>query len=321
MEIDDNTLKFIQIFCPSLEDEYWAVKNKPKKFVYYTSADTAMKVLRNQELWFRNATVMNDFSEIAYGLGLIRVVFQGPEGDRFWTAVECIFPGTRERASELFSESKHDWQLETYIACVSFHKPEEDKRGRLSMWRAYGDTALVINNTPLLADTNLLGVFSIPVLYLSEEGLTEYLSKITTAILNNKDYLQSVGQETLDNYIHQMLFWRAIATKHPGFAEEKEWRFYYRPNVRKSAGMTEETVVLGGVPQKIFKLKLAHEPEIGLHGADIPSLLDRIIIGPTEFPYVSYKAFVAELEGLGVTDAVSKVVVSDIPLRSTGRHK
>lgn len=112
-----------------------------------------------------------------------------------------------------------------------------------------------------------------------------------------------------------MLFRFAIASKHPGFEEEQEWRLFYRPTERGSPGMTEEIVVLGGVPQKVYKLRLADEPENGLHGADIPSLLDRIIIGPTEFPYTSYKAFVTVLEGLGVKDAVSKVMLSDIPLR------
>ncbi len=183
------------------------------------------------------------------------------------------------------------------------------------MWRAYGDTALVINNTPMTAVTDLLAVFSIPVLYLSEEEFTKHLSKITDAILINRKYLQDLGQDTLVTYIHNMLFRFAIASKHPGFEEEMEWRLFYRPTERESPGMTEEIVVLGDVPQKIFKLRLANEPENGLHGADIPSLLDRIIIGPTEFPYMSYKAFVAVLEGLGVTDAESKVVLSDIPLR------
>ena len=114
-----------------------------------------------------------------------------------------------------------------------------------------------------------------------------------------------------------MLFRLAIATKHPGFEEEQEWRLFYRPTERQSPGMTEETVVLGGVPQKIYKLRLADEPEKGLHGADIPSLLDRIIIGPTEFPYVSYRAFVDVLSGVGVKDAATKVVLSDIPLRAS----
>ncbi len=183
------------------------------------------------------------------------------------------------------------------------------------MWRAYGDTALVINNTPMMADTNVLAVHSTPVLYLSEEELTEHLSKITDNILAEKDYLQSLGQDTLNGNIYRMLFRFAIASKHPGFKEEKEWRLFYRPNEQESPGMTEEIVVLKGVPQKVFKLRLADDPKIGLHGADIPSFLDRIIIGPTEFPYVSRNAFVSELKGLGVADAASKVVISDIPLR------
>ncbi|WP_156317350.1 DUF2971 domain-containing protein [Cypionkella psychrotolerans] len=315
MEFDEITLKFKQIFQPKIVDEVMAVAAQQKRFVYYTSADTAIKIIRNQELWFRNASVMNDYSEILYGLNLIVAVFNGPEGARFREAVDDIFPDTIKQADELLSGWRHDWQFETYIACVSVHDPKEDKRGRLSMWRAYGDTALVVNNTPMIAITDLLAVFSIPVLYLSEEGLTEHLSQITNAILINRRYLLGLGQQTLVAYIHDMLFRFAIATKHPGFEEEKEWRLYYRPTERTSPSMTAETVVMGNVPQLVYKLRLADEPENGLHGADIPSLIDRIIIGPTQFPYVTYKAFVGVLEGLGVEGAAEKVVVSDIPLR------
>ncbi|WP_170367994.1 DUF2971 domain-containing protein [Ruegeria arenilitoris] len=315
VDFDNETMMFNQIFRPGLAEASLSVVAEQKNFVYYTSADTALKVLRNQELWFRNATVMNDFSEISYGLQLIRSVFSGLEGNRFREAVEDIFPGTIEKSDKLLSGWEQDWQLETYIACVSLHNPEEDRRGRLSMWRAYGDTALVFKNTPMAAVTDLLAVYSIPVLYLSVEGLTGHLAKITDAILINRKYLQSLGQETLVAYIHNMLFRFAIATKHPGFEEEQEWRLFYRPTERTSPEMTEETVVLGGVPQKVYKLRLANEPDNGLHGADIPSLLDRIIIGPTQYPYVSYSAFVGVLEELGVPDAHEKVVLSDIPLR------
>lgn len=316
MELDEATVLITEIFHPGLIKEITDVVAEKKRFVYYTSAATAMKVLRNQELWFRNAKVMNDFSEISYGLKLIRSVFSGPEGERFRDAVDNIFPSTMQKAVELMSGWESDWRFETYIACVSIHDPKEDKRGRLSMWRAYGDTALVVNNTPMTAVTDLLAVFSIPVLYLSEDELTGYLSKITDSIQKNRGYLKSLGQDTLVGYIHQMLLRFAIAIKHPGFEEEKEWRLYYRPSERKSPGMIKETVVLNGVPQNVYKLRLADDPQNGLHGADIPSLLDRIIIGPNEFPYVSYKAFVDILEELEVTDAANKVVLSDIPLRA-----
>lgn len=80
--------------------------------------------------------------------------------------------------------------------------------------------------------------------------------------------------------------------------------------------MTKEVVVLGGIAQTVNKLRLADEPENGLHGADIALLLGRIIIGSAAFPWVSSKAFMEVLEGLDVEDVGSKVIVSDIPRRT-----
>jgi hypothetical protein len=134
--------------------------------------------------------------------------------------------------------------------------------------------------------------------------------------LINRRYLIGLGQETINAYLHAMLLRLAIAIKHPGFSEEKEWRIYYRPSEGRSPAIDEGNVVISGVPQKICKLKLANDPDKGLHQADIPSLLDRVIIGPTQYPYVVFRTFVDVLEGLGVTSAADKVVVSDIPLRT-----
>lgn len=33
------------------------------QFIYYTSAETAMSILKSKEIWFRNARVMNDYEE------------------------------------------------------------------------------------------------------------------------------------------------------------------------------------------------------------------------------------------------------------------
>jgi hypothetical protein len=315
MNFDAETEQYSRIFQPELIEIYSEIAVQNKRFVYYTSADTAMKIIRNKELWFRNALVMNDFSEISYGLHLISRFFSGEEGKRFRETVEDIFEGTIEKVNELFLAWEADWRLETYLACVSVHESKEDQRGRLSMWRAYGDTALVVNNHPMMSVTDLLGVYSVPVLYLSEGDLTNYLAQITNQMLIHRRYLLNNGQEKLVTYIHHMLFRIAIATKHPGFEEEKEWRLFYRPTERKSPAMEEEIVVLSGTPQKIFKLRLADEPENGLFGADISSLVDRVIIGPCEFPFVSQAAFAAVLGDAGVEDAAKKVIVSDIPLR------
>ena len=316
LDIDEETLKFNEIFIPGLIEESLQVLNDKRRFAYYTSASTAMKLIEHKELWFRNASVMNDFSEIRYGLNLIQKTFSGPLGARFRESVDDIFDGTVAQVENLLVDWIPDWEFETYIACVSAHDNSEDRSGRLSMWRAYGDTAIVVNNTPMMAITDRLSVYSMPVMYLSQQGYEARLSKITDSILVNRRYLQGLGQEKLVAFINQMLFHTAIATKHPGFSEEKEWRLYYRPNSEKSTVMEPRTVLIGNTPQIVYVLPLRHDPDNGLFGADIPSLLDRLIIGPTEFPYVSMQAFKSALTRANVVDVDSKVVVSDIPLRT-----
>lgn len=317
MEIDEITLKFNQIFTPKILEEHLAVVDENKRFAYYTTAETAIKILEKSELWFRNSTVMNDSSEISYGLELIDNVFTGETGNRFKDAVDSIFSETIKKVSEKLKAWKSDWKHETYIACISIHDDAEDKSGRLSMWRAYGDTAIIVNNAPLIAVTDQLAVFSIPMAYPSKAEYKVRVNSVTEAINDNREYLKKLGQETLVEYIHNMLFLTAIGTKHPGFAEEKEWRLFYRPNQKKSSEMVGKPVVLNGVPQIVYALRLDDDQERGLHSADIPSLINRIIIGPTEYPYVSVEAFISVLKRQGVQDASNKVVASDIPLRPT----
>lgn len=316
MAVVDATAKFLKIFQPGYAEKLEKVEASNCRFAYYTSADTALKVIRNGELWFRNSSAMNDFSEISYGLRLVQSTISGPDGQQFREAVEDIFKGTIVQVSERLNGWKGDWKFETYIACISEHDASEDRSGRLSMWRAYGDTALVINNTPLLAGTVQLGVFSVPVKYLSNGEYQTHLNGITNEVLRNRAYLLSLGQETLVGYIQHMLFHTAVATKHPGFSEEKEWRLFYRPNEQNSEVMKKRVEVLGGVPQVIYALPLKNDPQLGLHGAAIPSLLDLIIVGLTEHPYLSVQAFRHVLEQAKVENFRDKVVSSDIPLRT-----
>jgi hypothetical protein len=79
-----------------------------------------------------------------------------------------------------------------------------------------------------------------------------------------------------------MVRFATLATKHPGFAEEQEWRILYAPTLQESKWVTNEIVTLDGIPQLVYKLPLQNISEVGLT-AGIPELLDRIIIGPTQF--------------------------------------
>ena len=168
----------------------------------------------------------------------------------------------------------------------------------------------------MIAMTDALSVYSVPVMYLSPTDYEVRLNRITDAILINRKYLMSLGQDTLVTYIKHMLFQTAIGTKHPGFAEEQEWRLYYRPNEEPSKIMRLSVVVISGVPQIIYALPLRNDPENGLFSADLPNLLERIIVGPSEYPYVSVRALKQILREKGVENVESKVFASDIPLRT-----
>ena len=73
--------------------------------------------------------------------------------------------------------------------------------------------------------------------------------------------------------------------------------------------------MIGGTPQPIYKIPLQNVIEEDFRGAEIPELLDRIIIGPTRYPWAAHEAFVQLLGEAGVEDPQNRVCVSNIPLR------
>jgi hypothetical protein len=76
--------------------------------------------------------------------------------------------------------------------------------------------------------------------------------------------------------------------------------------------MTKSIEIISGAPQPVFSIPLEALP-----GYDIsmPTILDRVIIGPTKFPDAVAESMIHELETAGVKDAGKKVFYSEIPLR------
>jgi hypothetical protein len=65
----------------------------------------------------------------------------------------------------------------------------------------------------------------------------------------------------------------------------------------------------------MHKIPLKDVPEEGLIGLNLPQLIDRVIIGPSRFPVGIHDALLALLTEAGVENPVSKIIVSDLPLR------
>ena len=236
----------------------------------------------------------------------------------FKVMLNGMFPGITANLEDRFNGSVQYFQNDAYIACFSEHSEEEDKHGRLSMWRAYSGltgVALVLNSAPFLAYDGPPGVYSSPVSYLDDLSFQQELLRLIQRINENRVFLREQGKETVLDMVFKAFKFAALCTKHPGFCEEKEWRAIYIPSIEPSPYLDQSIEIVGGTPQTVYKFPLRNFPEIDYFGVEIPELLNDIIIGPTEFDQAIYGAFATLLSEAGLADSRSRVHVSDIPLR------
>jgi hypothetical protein len=87
--------------------------------------------------------------------------------------------------------------------------------------------------------------------------------------------------------------------------------------IRQVSQLIDSSIeTIGGVPQAVYRLPLDAKLAAALADLDLYRMLDRVIIGPSFYPWVMYDAFVKALSKGGLTDAHNRVVSSDIPIRS-----
>lgn len=288
------------------------------RVAYYTTAETAFQILRNKEFWLRNTATMNDFLEVEHGFECLKEAYASESGQRFRASLDSIFPGTAAKAAQRFDDWLPGIRQATFIACFSEHLSSEDIHGRLSMWRAYGGRAgiaLILNPDVMFAENEGIGVFASPVAYWTQEQVEAEFVRIAERIDANAQYVLSLGSATAENIVFNMLRFAVLCTKHPGFAEEREWRVIASPEMFNSPLLRSSVEVVRGVPQTVQKVSLRRYVDIGLDALEPNHLIERIIIGPCEYPSVIWGALHQLLKDCGVADAASKIAVSQIPLR------
>ena len=300
MNLTDEDKKLSEIFLPYYNERVQKFKNEDMNLAYYTSAETAKNILEKKEIWLRNANAMNDFSEVQYGVDLLRKIFEKDStkqklkklspADIFNDVFEKIFD---ENAGEYISH-----KFNTYIACFTEHNKNENKLGRLSMWRAYGRNngiAIVLKKELLSKKLINKKIYFSPVAYFADdnERLEQEVNKIIKNIEDNETFIQKINPQKISNYLKNTLRFALVSIKHSGFSEEKEWRLVtHGYDIEK---LCIETPY--GVPQPVYKLKFELD------------FIEKIIIGPTQYKNILHKAF---------SDLVSenKIVYSHIPYRN-----
>ena len=317
MAVEPDTARLQEIFFPYARARTAGVQLSGNRFVYYTRAEVAASILKNRQIWFRNALCMNDFKEITHGYECLIAAWQSEGGDILKAAMAQCNAALPSDVEAFFNQLLPSINADTYLYCVSEHYAEEDHRGRLSMWRAYGGStgiALVFNGAVMHASSDVLGAYSSPVLYADPPEFIVEFRKTALSVQQGVPYLRELEPHIVRNAVFQMMRYAMLCTKHPAFREEKEWRVIASPSIHPDGRNKQEVEVINGVPQLVVKIELLNDLERGLTGLALPELLDRIIVGPCECPAVTAFALQSLLADAGVTDP-DCIVLADIPLR------
>lgn len=309
----------LRLFLPTLHARLAAAEASDQRFVHYTSAQAAVSMIRNGELWLRNAQCMNDFSEVRLGLDLLQRAYRSRKGQELIGFLESIHPGFRAEVDARIEALADTITYDSYISCVSEHAASEDGIGRLSMWRAYSQVsgvAFVIRNEPLVGPgSDSLAVFSGPVEYATRPAFFQNFGRFVDGVLAAGDYLAGLGSAAVCDRLVGSYHFAALATKHPGFAEEREWRLAFTPALQEQKDLVRSVEICRNQPQVVYRLPLVRRP--GPEGAStaLADILESLIIGPSESPRAVREAFVELLDAAGVPGADAMVRVSDIPIR------
>src|SRR5258708_12111714 len=73
------------------------------RFVHYTPAEAALRIIETKRIWMRNVTCMSDFSEVRHGHGILVKLFSEPSNRQAFNEVlEACGPGAAEEAFNIF---------------------------------------------------------------------------------------------------------------------------------------------------------------------------------------------------------------------------
>jgi hypothetical protein len=280
-----------------------------------------MILIKSKRMWMRNATCMSDYREVQHGFEILNSYFSDEtKKNSFILALDSCCPGAALEGINLFNRWWRDIKIGTYITSLSEHDDTEDINGRLSMWRAFGSgtTARVgiVFRIPDFSQAVLaLNLIFSPVAYLTESEAHNAMREAIENINANCGYLRSVDSRTIPFIVFQMLLSPVTCLKHEGFREEREWRAIFYPTLHRSLLMESSTEVVAGIPQTVFNIPMDVTVDPVLAELDFARMFDRLIIGPSSYPWVMYEAFVAALEKAGCPQPSERVFISNIPIR------
>lgn len=312
-----NAVNLNEIFFPHHNQQLKRVLDDELNFVHYTNADTAFKIIKNEEIWLRNVAVMNDFREFEHGKEcLINLLDNSDEGQSLKDIFNEINPEVFDQVYLDFKNWGPFIKDDFYISCFSEHKNKEEDIGKLSMWRAYGGNsgvAIIFKQDFFNKLNAYYGLDFSSVAYLNTDQLKQEISHLTTTISINAEQIKTLSTKALSFYLFNIFRFSALCNKHVGFDEEKEWRLIAvaSQNIKNDL-ISQEIETISGIPQNILKVRLKETLTVNLAFKD---MIHKVIIGPCLYPWTIRNSIATALSDIGITAPEKIIYISNIPLR------
>ena len=248
---------------------------RPNLLHHYTSLDTAVKILKERDLWLCHCEYLNDTSEIHNASALIK------------NRLALFLKNTAHSRTEnqFFSEVDlgFDSQIKLYEAFVFSMSEGEitniNAQDVLSSWRAYGKDGRGVclsfesKDFITVSKGTRSGFRLSRVIYNEQQQI-----KLVDSILNQGYITYSRindWKEAIKSAVAALIFMMPIL-KNPAFGEEKEWRFIYLPEDEDPTVSTRKFYVRGDLIIPYYSLWNPSEDKV----CPTPPVAE-IMIGPS----------------------------------------
>lgn len=313
-------------------------ENIKSNLTYYTNLDTAIKIIKNKEIWMRKISLMNDYSEFLYGENIVKEIINR----KLTNKLEMVLKHLNLEKKDFYEAFEKALLLkkQVYILSLTMESENEKDDGRLSMWRAYGNdigVAFVFNNRALIdvfasavhdscAKDDVLA-FLFPITYGEKNKIEKDIELMFDKVLSfSPEYICFSNTYELLNAVVNNLIFAMMIQKHPGFREEKEIRFWHgrldEPSENEDNRIIQiKDEALGGINQRVAVIKfdkLFYTNKETLDGM-WSTLFEKIIIGPMqkEKGEALLEVLYDKLKATDKTFNKEKIQLSGIPYRDS----
>jgi hypothetical protein len=271
---------------------------------------------------------MNDHEEMWFGLQEgIRIVQEAHSGSELMDLAGGIDIFKKisleyRKFIGLFSTQK---AMDVYVICFSEYDWQEQPDGLLSMWRGYGangaGVALVFN-TRFVTLTPGSPFLLTKVRYGTRSDRAEWLKDSFARCLT---LLRDKGDG--GNYEHlwhtawhmfRLTLYQSLSSKHPGFAEENEWRMVYLGDLDNHKLFNDQRTyyIRGNTVEPKLKFPIKPSPLEPQQNWNLDTILDRVVLGPTHYSSFAMTSVRRMLESCGKRSFGGKLWASEIPYRA-----